>query len=201
MGRSGSGLRRRSAASSPPTPDTDRRWSPHGLAGDDTGPDGEPIAGAAAWQPRLWRLLHEQIGTPAVFETLPGALASLRSGAAGVGLPDRISVYGVTAFDPVELAVFEAIGDVTDVHLFVLHPSPALWKDTAPLVAAIPESTLRVRRSDDPSRGVAQHPLLRSWAQESRELQVVLGSGGGLPEDMRVSGDVDADTLLGALQG
>jgi exodeoxyribonuclease V gamma subunit len=169
--------------------------------GDDTGPDGQPIAGAAAWQPRLWRLLHEQIGTPAVSETLPGALASLRSGAAGVDLQDRISVYGVTAFDPVDLAVFEAIGDVTDVHLFVLHPSPALWKDTAPLVAAIPESTLRVRRSDDPSREAAQHPLLRSWAQESRELQVVLGSEGGLPEDIRVSGEADAGTLLGGLQG
>ncbi len=142
--------------------------------GDDTGPDGEPIAGATAWQPRLWRLLHDQIGVPPLFETLPGALASLRSGAAGIDLPQRISIYGATAFNPVDLAMFEAIGDVTDVHLFVLHPSPALWHDTAPLVAAIPGSTQHVRRSDDPTRGAAIHPLLRSWAQESRDLQVVL---------------------------
>ncbi len=146
-------------------------------AGDDTGSDGGPIAEAAAWQPRLWRLLHDQIGVPALFETLPDALTSLRSGEAVIDLPERISIYGVTAFDPVDLAVFEAIGSAIDVHLFVLHPSPALWHDMAPLVATIPGSSQPLRRSDDPTRGMARHPLLRSWAQESRELQIVLGEG------------------------
>ncbi|MEA2023165.1 MAG: exodeoxyribonuclease V subunit gamma [Actinomycetota bacterium] len=170
-------------------------------AGDDVGPDGGPIAEAAAWQPRLWRLLYDQIGVPPLAETLPGALASLRSGTAGVGLPERISIYGVTAFDPVDVAVFEAIGDATDMHLFLLHPSPSLWHDTAPFAAAMPESSEPVRRSDDPARSIARHPLLRSWAQESRELQIVLGNRGASAEDTRVSGDVDAGTLLAALQG
>ncbi len=168
--------------------------------GNDTGPDGGPIAGAAAWQPRLWRLLHDQIGSPSLFETLPGALASLRSGTAGVDLPERISIYGVTAFDPIDLAVFETIGEATDVHLFVLHPSPALWRDAAPLVEVISEPRQSQQRSVDPTRGAARHPLLRSWAQESREFQVVLGSGGASLEDIRVSVDDDSASLLEAVQ-
>ena len=145
--------------------------------GIDTGSDGGPIPEASAWQPRLWRLLHEQIGVPALFETLPDALASLRSGDTVIDLPERISIYGVTAFDPVDLAVFEAIGSAIDVHLFVLHPSPVLWHDMSPLVAEIPESSQPLSRSDDPTRGMAKHPLLRSWAQEARELQVVIAKG------------------------
>ncbi len=173
-------------------------------AGNDTGPDGVPIAGAAAWQPRMWRLLYEQIGVPALFATLPGGLASLRSGTAGIGLPQRVSVYGVTAFDPIDLAVFEAIGDAIDVHLFVLHPSPVLWEDTAPLVSLPPGSLQPVRRSDDPTRGAARHPLLRSWAQESRELQIVLASeeDGVLPPPGREEAPTfDKGSLLSTLQG
>ena len=168
--------------------------------GDDVGPDGEPIAGFARWQPHLWRVLREQIEVAPLYETLPGALVTLRSGMADVDLPQRISVYGATALDPMDLAVLEAISQTTDVHLFLLHPSPVLWEDTAPLISGLAESSRSVGRDDDPGRHVAKHPFLRSWAQESRELQVMLGSPGERPMDVREQVGIAPATLLEELQ-
>ncbi len=167
--------------------------------GDDVGPDGTPISDIAAWQPRLWRLLRDRIGVPPMFTTLPDALATIRSGT-GIDLPERLSVYGVTAFDPLDRAVLEALGHATAVHLFILHPSPATWSEAAPIVAAIPPGRSPIRRADDPIRDTAHHPLLGSWGRESRELQIVLGPRDPGDEDVRESDDTDRRTLLGALQ-
>ena len=99
-------------------------------AGSDVASNGDPIDASAVWQPTLWRHLRAAIGTPPLHEVLPAALASLRTGAA-VDLPERISVYGITAIDPVDLSVLDAVSGYADVHLFVLHPSPTLWSAIA----------------------------------------------------------------------
>jgi exodeoxyribonuclease V gamma subunit len=169
-------------------------------AGNDEGPAGTPIAEPAAWQPVMWRLLEEQIGVPPVFETLPAALASIRSGSTAIDLPERISVYGTTSPDPVDLAVFEALGDRIDVNLFLLHPSPTLWREMTPLVDALAESTPPMLRSEDPTRMIAKHPLLRSWGGESRELQILLGPLHPSTEAEHVSAEATHPTLLGTLQ-
>ncbi len=168
-------------------------------AGDDVGPDGASIEDAAAWQPRLWRLLRDDIGTPPTFATLEGALDTIRSGT-GIDVPERLCVYGAAGLDPVDRAVLEALGETTAVHLFILHPSPAMWTETAPIVAATPQSRSPIRRAADPTRNTAHHPLLRSWGQQARELQLTLGPRDPADEDVREFGDADPDTLLGALQ-
>jgi exodeoxyribonuclease V gamma subunit len=62
--------------------------------------------------------------------------------------------------------VLRALAVHRDVHLFLLHPSPALWErlKTHPPV---------VRRRDVDRR--AMNPLLASWGHDARELQLVLG--------------------------
>ena len=147
-----------------------RAW----LEGLDIGPDGNPLAATDTWQPHLWRLVRSRIGVPGLAELLPAALDPIRDGSVDLGLPERVFVYGLTAADPMDIEVFEAVASGHDVHLYLLHPSPALWRQTAQRLEGAPLDRSPLRRADDPTGRLPRHPLLRSWAQESRELQVVL---------------------------
>ncbi len=173
-------------------PDMIRAWA----GGNDIGPDGETIPGHAAWQPRLWRLLRAAVGEPSLPEVLPGALDAIRAGAVELALPPRISVYGLTAVDPMDLAVLDALGATTEVHLFTLHPSPGLWG----AVAAATDDAPQVTRAEDPTRSAAVHPILQSWAQETRELQIVLASSGIIDPNGEEAGRPNPATLLAHLQ-
>lgn len=140
-----------------------RAWA----AGVDVDPSGAELTATHQWQPALWRRLRQLIDLPSLPELFPAGLDLLRRGP--LDLPDRLSVYGLTATDPFDLEVLAALGGSRDVHLFVLHPSPALWKRVADLPAREP-------RYDDVTADLAAHPLLGSWADESRQLQLVLSS-------------------------
>ena len=154
--------------------------------GEDIGPGGGALPEADAWQPGLWRLVRDRIGVPGLAELLPAALDPIRDGSIDTGLPDRLFVYGLTAFDPFHMEVLEAVSSRREVHLCLLHPSPALWGETARLLEQAPPGTERPMRDEDPTGGLARHPLLRTWARESRELQFLLagrtpGAGPTLP--------------------
>ena len=47
-------------------------------------------------------------------------------------LPERLSLFGPTRLAAQELAVLAALGEHRDVHLWLPHPSPALWATVAP---------------------------------------------------------------------
>ncbi len=53
--------------------------------------------------------------------------ARLRAEPEIVGLPGRVSLFGPTRLDAVQLAVVSALAAHRDVHLWVPHPSPAMW--------------------------------------------------------------------------
>ena len=57
------------------------------------------------------------------------------------------------------------------MHLFLLHPSPALWDEVAGAAGAgrAPRATTRPPRSP-------RNRLLASWGQDAREMQLVLGA-------------------------
>ncbi len=167
-------------------PDMVRSWA----SGADVGPDGDPIDEGHAWQPRLWRALRERLGVPSLPELLPEALDPVRSGAIDLTLPSRIAVYGLTAFDPLDLQVLQALAEQREVTAYLLHPSPSLWET---LAAELPAPG---GRDDDNTAGLAEHPLLATWARDSRELQIVLGSTVD-----PIAGDSDgADSLLARIQ-
>jgi len=171
-------------------------------AGDDIGPDGNRIADGHAWQPRLWRTIRRHIDVPSIAELLPGGLDPIRTGEVDLHLPDRLSVYGLTATDPLNLQVLDAIGEQRDVSLYVLHPSPGLWQTLAVSGSAT------TSRATDPTVGTAAHPLLASWGRDSRELQLVLAAAAlpaSSPSGRRPGGgagltDRRPDTLLTQIQ-
>jgi exodeoxyribonuclease V gamma subunit len=171
-------------------PEMIRSWA----AGADVGPSGDPIRDGDAWQPRLWRLVRETIGIPALAELLPAGLDPIRTGTIDLGLPDRLAAYGLTATDPLDLEVLQALGHQCDVHLYVLHPSPALWKSVAYRIPATPTG-----RNSDPTVDLPAHPLLASWGRDSRELQSVL-AGANLPGTTVPTTSSSTDTLLTCIQ-
>lgn len=172
-----------------------RAW----MEGDDLGPDGGALPEGDVWQARLWRLVRARIGTPGLAELIPSALEPIRSGALDVALPERIFVYGLTSVDPMDVEVFEALAATRDVHLHLLHPSPILWRDTA-VLAKRDCVGAGSGRASDPTAHLPRHPLLRSWAQESRELQLILASRSHTGEPSAGASGPGAPTLLGRLQ-
>jgi exodeoxyribonuclease V gamma subunit len=138
-------------------PDMLRAWA----AGEDA---------PSRWQAELWRRLDERIGVPGPAARLEAACAALVEAPALAVLPERLSLFGLTRLPAGRLRVLRALAAHREVHLFLLHPSPALWdKVAAELDGAI------VRRADDVTARLPANRLLASWGQDARELQVVLG--------------------------
>jgi len=154
---------------------------------------GRDTDGAAAlpvdlvWQAELWRRLRARLG-PSPAELLDERCAALRADPGRSGLPARLSLFGPTRLTADQLAVLAALADHRDVHLWLPHPSPALW-------AALRHRTA-LRRRDDPTATSARHPLLRSLGRDVRELQLRLPPH----TDTHHDGPPLPGTLLGRLQ-
>jgi exodeoxyribonuclease V gamma subunit len=140
-------------------PEMVRAWT----AGDDGG-----IPDDAAWQAELFRRLQERIGEPNPAERLAHACACLREQPELADLPPRLNLFGLTRLPRGHVDVLRALASGRDVHLFALHPSPALWEK----VAGTPTVT---RRREDPTAALPENQLLASWGHDSRELQLLLG--------------------------
>jgi exodeoxyribonuclease V gamma subunit len=163
-----------------------------GWAMDDDG----ALAADAVWQAELWRRLRARIAEPGPAERLQAACALLRDDPGFVDLPQRISLFGLTRLPAGHLHVLRALAGGRDVHLFLLHPSPALWQRIA---ENEPEQAPAVRRSEDLTATVAANRLLASWGQDAREMQLVL-AGPDDRADHHHRVDHRDDTLLAQIQ-
>jgi exodeoxyribonuclease V gamma subunit len=164
-------------------PELVRAWA----AGEDGG-----IPADAAWQAPLWHRLRERIGMPGPAERVEAACTRLEAEPSLVELPPRLALFGLTRLPAGRLAVLRALAAGRDVHLFALHPSPALWAEVA---ATVRERV--VRRRDDPTARLPAHRLLASWGHDARELQLVLGGEG---EDHHHPVEHRAGSLLARIQ-
>jgi exodeoxyribonuclease V gamma subunit len=167
-------------------PDMLQRWA-----------DGSPQLGEAAWQVDLWRLLRERIGEPGPAERLIDACQKLRKEPELLPLPRRISLFGLTRLAASYLDVLDALARGREVHLFLLHPSPALW---ARLQGEVDASSRFVLRAEDPTASVPNHPLLASWGRDAREMQLVLGGAVAHGEEPHEEAALEVPTLLRRIQ-
>ncbi|HXY46058.1 MAG TPA: exodeoxyribonuclease V subunit gamma, partial [Acidimicrobiales bacterium] len=160
--------------------------------------DGDRDHPSDGWQPELWRRLRNRIGTPSPAERLIDACARLQAEPALLELPARVSLFGLTRLPASYLDVLDAIATGRDVHLFLLHPSPALWRKVA---ARLESPTRGLPRAEDPTTDETSNPLLTSWGRDAREMQLVLrGSGGTAVTDHHLPVDNITDDLLHRLQ-
>ncbi|WP_344025335.1 exodeoxyribonuclease V subunit gamma [Pseudonocardia kongjuensis] len=126
-----------------------------------------------AWQPELWRRLRSGLDAPGPAERLADAVAALRAGADPGELPGRISLFGPTRLAAEHLAVLEALSAHRDVHLWLPHPSPAMWEAVRAARPADPPA-----RAADGSAALVRNPLLRSLGRDVRELALRLPAAG-----------------------
>jgi exodeoxyribonuclease V gamma subunit len=169
-------------------PEMVRAWA----SGLDTDGAGRELGADGVWQAELWRRLRERIGVPDPAERVEGACARLREDPRLVGLPARFSLFGLTRLPAGHLKVLEALAAGRDVHVFMLHPSLALWGKVAELGPRV------VRRRDDTTAALPANRLLASWGQDAREMQLVLA--GAEHQDHHHPVEQNTATLLSRLQ-
>lgn len=149
------------------------------------GPDGPWDDGAGgevpvdlAWQPRLWRAVVTRLGLPTPTTRHDATVARLTTDPDSFDLPARVSLFGHTRIPVSELELLRAGAIHREVHLWLPHPSPALWGR----LAATGDAGPRPRRADA-SQLVVEHPLLVSLGRDLRELQRQLRVAGPALDD------------------
>ena len=166
--------------------------------GRDTDETGRAIVEDLRWQPPLWRALRAAIGVPSPAERLGPACARLRASPELADLPRRLSLFGLTRLPASYLEVLSSLAAGRDVHLWLLHPSAALW---ARLAGDHPPTTTgrHLPPRTEGGSGTPQHPLLASWGRDAREMQLVLASVRTDHDEALAAVDAPA-TLLGRIQ-
>jgi len=166
-----------------------------GLATDGAG---EPIPDDLAWQPELWRRLAAAVEEPDPVRRQAEAIARLRADPGSVDLPARVSLFGHTRLATGDLGLLDALAADREVHLWLPHPSAALW-------SRLTDDTGVVPRADDRSHLQVGHPLLATLGRDTRELQRSLATVPYADEPVvsrlaALAPQPAADTLLGWLQ-
>jgi len=160
--------------------------------GRDTDGTGRPIARDLAWQPELWRRLVDRVETPSPVERHRHTLDLLREDPEAFDLPTRLSLFGHTRLSVTEVELLAALAAERDVHVWLPHPSPALW-------AALAGRRGTVERATDDAHQSVRHPLLSSLGRDTRELQRALAVAEPAT-DVEEPSPAPAATLLGWLQ-
>ncbi|MEP7019096.1 MAG: exodeoxyribonuclease V subunit gamma [Pseudonocardiales bacterium] len=160
------------------------------LAGRDEQGDGTGLPDDLKWQAELWRRLRAELG-PSPAELVDDACATLRTNPAAIELPERFSIFGPTRLSPARVQTLSAVAEQRDVHLWLHHPSPALW-DAVKNAGAKPN-----RRRSDAAAVIVHNPLLASLSRDIRELQQLLPAAN---DDHHHDVGTRPDTILGRLQ-
>lgn len=154
------------------------------------GAGGGDLDADLAWQPPLWRALAAAVGADPPHVRHEKTVARLCR-ATAVNLPARLSLFGYTRLVATDIELLEALAVHHDLHLWLPHPSPALWQ-------ALSGDHGAVLRTEDTSRRSAGHPLSATLGRDVRELQRALPAN--LATDEHLGGATYPDTLLGWLQ-
>ncbi|MCC6397690.1 MAG: exodeoxyribonuclease V subunit gamma [Bacteroidetes bacterium] len=166
-------------------------WLEHWEAGStkNLGPD-------EAWQADLWRRITSSNSAPHRARLFRTYLQMVEKGIPG--LPERVSVFGISSLSPAYVDILRALGTRTSVLVYVLNPCREKWDDIA-------DERLRVRTDLEYSAELMHvdvpHALLGSLGKQGRDfIRFVVeaeGEGSGATSFFE---DPGKNTLLHALQ-
>ena len=163
---------------------------------EDTGDAG--LGPARGWQPATWRALRARVGEPSPAERLLAAIGG--AGADRAALPERLSVFGLSALSGPAAAVLVEAARTSDVLVLAPTASQAAVRDAVAtesrgsgardLIVA-PERPADVRQD--------LHPLLASWGRPALEAARMLAR---LPVEPTLLGSApEADGAAGSVPG
>lgn len=161
-------------------------------AGHDVDGTGRLLVGHDRWQPHLWRLVRDCVGSPSPPERLPALLEAVREGTLSLELPPRLAIFGVTTLPSGTpfIELIEALSTRRELHLLALDPSPVTTSRVRRAVLERQGPVALLRAEDDSDAEVSQvhHPLLRSWGRPYRERAVLLAGSesAGVPAPVPV---------------
>lgn len=91
---------------------------------------GESLDSTEAWQAELWRLLRQQNMQPHRADLIQRLVLHLQQGHASEhSLPSQVFIFALSAMSPLYLHVLAALGQVIDVHIYILNPCLHYWGD------------------------------------------------------------------------
>jgi exodeoxyribonuclease V gamma subunit len=141
-----------------------------------------PLSAEQMPQFELWRALRKAIDQPSWPTVTAQLLDSIANGTKIEGVPARLLVVGLQSLSLQNLRVLEALGTVSDVRVFLVHPSPGLERHWSNELATLP-----LTRGVVPLRDInfvvpsGVDSLVASWSRGAYELQKVLASQGIRP--------------------
>ena len=148
----------------------------------------------------LWRELRVAIDQPSWPMVTAQLMDGIANGAKIEGVPSRLLVVGLQSLSLQNLRVLEALATVSDVRVFLVHPSPGLEKHWSNELATLPltRGVVPLRETNFViPEGVDS--LVASWSRGSYELQKVLASQGIRPGFVATQHH-ESDSLLHHLQ-
>ncbi|CAJ1510362.1 exodeoxyribonuclease V subunit gamma [[Mycobacterium] burgundiense] len=143
------------------------------------------------WQPQLWRAVCARVDADPPPVRHHKAVARLRDSPSD--LPARISLFGHTRLSVTDIELLGALSTQHDLHLWLPHPSDALWR-------VLSDARGPIRRRDDLSHHRVAHPLLATLGRDLRELQASLQAAAEPAVDDAAEPAAHPETLLGWLQ-
>lgn len=132
---------------------------------------------AEQWQQQLWQALCQQSEQVHRGQAWLQVIKYLQNKPQVQGLPERISVFGLTTMPPLFLQFLHALARHTQVHVYVMQPCEYYWGDIGSgkqikIQQLQPE---QLEQADDIS-----HPLLSMLGQQGREFQQMILEQGHL---------------------
>ena len=138
------------------------------------------------WQARLWRelisrpdCLKNLVHRAHLWTELVKVLAT--PGFVDPGLPQRISLFGLSSLPPYHLRIFDELAQHIEVHFYLFNPTRKFWEDI------LPERIIGRMTSDLSAAELhldEGNPLLASWGLQGQELFRML-------QDCRIAAEVE----------
>ncbi|MCP4297009.1 MAG: exodeoxyribonuclease V subunit gamma [Proteobacteria bacterium] len=86
-----------------------------------------------------------------------------------IGLPERITFFGISYLPPLHLEVIKGLSLILDIHFFFLNPSPHYWADLVPQKKIIKAALNRSTKPDEDHHYDEGNALLASWGRYGQE--------------------------------
>lgn len=153
------------------------------------------------WQARLWRALGEEAGHGHRARLLADLYRDMAAGTPPAGeLPERVSLFGLSALAPVYVHLLGALARFVPVHCFCLNPSRHYWADLKDERGQTRRRARAARAGLPDPTGLLDlgNPLLASLGHAGQVfLDQLLELGG---EDIELFVTPEGDTLLQRVQ-